>query len=155
MTFLENDFEEKSFKGFGPSTEFFAHLESMCQAAMRAARLGLGRLGGHSVAELGNFLLQGELKFLHVGGGGFVTLLLGHDAEAAGLVQIPFGSLGIAESDLAADDGAGAGDLIHRDGDLAGTSGCGGGIRAGGMGVVVNGLAAAAGGSTTLGGSGS
>jgi hypothetical protein len=26
MAFLENDFEEECFKGFGPNTEFFAHL---------------------------------------------------------------------------------------------------------------------------------
>ena len=68
-----------------------------------------------SVAALGDFLLQGELKLLHVGGGRFVTLLLRHHAKPPGLIQIPVGGLAVAERDLAADNRARLGDLIHTD----------------------------------------
>ena len=40
------------------------------------------------VAELGDFLLQGELELLHVGLRGFVALLLRRDAELTGLIRI-------------------------------------------------------------------
>jgi hypothetical protein len=66
-----------------------------------------------SVAELGDFLLQGELKFLHVGLRRFVARFFRHDAKPSGLIQIPVGGLAVAERDLAADNRARLGDLIH------------------------------------------
>src|ERR1035437_8611214 len=42
MAFLENNFEEEGFEGFGPGTEFFTHRGLMCQARAMAARRSMG-----------------------------------------------------------------------------------------------------------------
>ena len=61
-----------------------------------------------------------SLKFLQVGGGGFVAFFRRSQSQPAHLVEIPIGAFAVAEFDLAADHRAGPGDLVHGEADFAG-----------------------------------
>src|SRR5664280_1379095 len=66
-----------------------------------------------------------SLERLHVAGRGLVALLAGVEHELAILVQRPFADRAIAESDRAADDGAGTHHAIELDLHAAGPGGGG------------------------------
>ncbi len=100
VAFLENDFEDKGFQAFQPRHGIFRasrvnvpsrgaggknwrHFNPLALVIENKNR-GRGRERGRkSESHLRDLVLQRDLKFLHVGGGRFVALFGGHDAEPA------------------------------------------------------------------------
>src|SRR5262245_41916968 len=78
-----------------------------------------GGTGGGAASEPNFAQLRFEclLERLQIRGRRLVTLLFRGDAHAAHLVEIPKRRLPVAESDVAADQGTGAGHGIDADGD--------------------------------------
>ena len=64
-------------------------------------------------AQLSQLGVEGRLKLLQIRGRRTVTSLLGDQSQPSGLVEIPFGDIAVAKSDLAADYRTWARDLVH------------------------------------------
>src|SRR5262249_55050674 len=71
------------------------------------------------ITKFGELPFEGLLEGLQVGRRRLVTGLLGTDAHAPKLVQIPDGLLSVAEGDGAAHHGSGAGEGVDADGNFA------------------------------------
>src|SRR5262245_64608975 len=75
-----------------------------------------------NLAELG---FKGLLKRLQIGGGWFVSLLLGANTEPAHLVEVPHAALAVAESHAATDKCSWSRHGIDAKRNLSGAGGCG------------------------------